>query len=453
MAFNKKSEESKTGMTLTELKSYKSEIVAHAKSEGLSQEEVLEAHKENLSVSELIHEKALAEKVGAQELETLKSEIKELTSQTVKGLETALKTQGAVIENIKSQGGQGSAERTPLHSRIKSALMDQESSLKALSQGDKIEVELDMKAVGNITGGNVIGDNANLEPAPQRIGVVNSPQFVTFITEIIDSSPTNRANIEWIDEKNQEGDCEFVEEGAIKPQIDMDFEPKLSSAKKIAGLIKVGEESLMDFDFLATEIEKKLRRRHDIEKERGILFGDNSSNSAEFDGITVDASGFVGGSLAGTIPNPNNYDVIRASISQIINLGKGEFMPDYVLVNPDDAGAMDLSKGEDGHYLYPPFVVNTPNGLQQISMVRVIEKPQITAGEFIVGDFTKSHEREYVPFNIRIGYTDDDFKRNMRTIIGESRCHHFISSVENNAFIYDTFDNAKTVLLKPEAQP
>ena len=190
-----------------------------------------------------------------------------------------------------------------------------------------------------------------------------------------------------------------------------------------------------------------MRRRHDIEKERGIIFGD-STNAGEFDGITKNASAFVGGTLAGTIATPNNYDVIRASISQIVNIGKGEFMPNYVLVNPDDAGAMDLTKGTDGHYMFPPFVINTPEGVQQVSMVRVIEKPQITAGSFVIGDFSKSHEREYVPFSIRVGYTDDDFKRNMRTIIGESRCHHFISSVEYNAFIFDTFANAKTVLLE-----
>ncbi len=442
MSFNKKSEESKTGMSLTELKAYKSEIVSHAKSEGLSQEDVLDLHKENLSVSELIHEKALAEKVGAEELDALKSEIKEINAQTVKGLESALKTQGAVIDQMKTQGAEGSAKKITRKEAIKSALIDQEAQLKALSQGEKIEIDLDMKS---ITGGNVIGSNANLEPMPQRIGVVNTPQFVPFITDLIDSGRTNRANIEWIDEKNQTGDCEFVVEGAIKPEIDMEFEPFLSSAKKIAGLIKVGEESLLDYDWLSDEIDKKLRRRHDIEKERGIIFGD-SANAGEFDGITKNASAFVGGTLAGTIPTPNNYDVIRASIAQIVNIGKGEFMPNYVLVNPDDAGAMDLTKGTDGHYMFPPFVVNTPEGVQQVSMVRVIEKPQITAGSFVIGDFTKSHEREYVPFSIRIGYTDDDFKRNMRTIIGESRCHHFISSVEYNAFIFDTFANAKTIL-------
>lgn len=452
MSFNKKSEESKTGMSLTELKAYKSEIVAHAKSEGLSQEDVLDLHKENLSVSELIHEKALSEKVGAEELDALKSEIKSITAQTVKGLESALKTQGAVLDQMKSQGAEGSAKKQTLRDAIKSALIDQEDQLKALSQGEKIEIDLDVKAVGSITGGNVIGSNANLEPMPQRIGIINTPQFVPFITELIDSGTTNRANIEWIDEKNQEGDCEFVVEGAIKPQLDMDFEPFLSSAKKIAGFIKVGEESLLDFDWLAGEIEKKLRRRHDIEKERGIIFGD-SSNAGEFDGITKNASAFVGGTLAGTIPTPNNYDVIRASIAQIVNIGKGEFMPNYVLVNPDDAGAMDLEKGTDGHYMFPPFVVNTPEGVQQVSMVRVIEKPQITAGSFVIGDFSKSHEREYVPFSIRVGYTDDDFKRNMRTIIGESRCHHFISSVEYNAFIFDTFANAKTVLLETPPTP
>jgi hypothetical protein len=54
--------------------------------------------------------------------------------------------------------------------------------------------------------------------------------------------------------------------------------------------------------------------------------------------------------------------------------------------------------------------------------------------------------RTYKDFSIRIGFTGDDFEKNLVTLLGESRNHLWISENEKIAFVYDEFDTAKTAL-------
>ena len=431
------------GMLQEDLAKYKNELKEHSSNEAfkdLSIEELKEYHKNLDLAGEVMLEKALEGKASSSEVSELKAELSAIKDGQLVDLRKALEKQGK-----EAPVQVGHAATKSFISQVEEALSAPENvlKLKALKSGEKVEFEFEVKAAGTITGSNIIGADSNLLPAPAQFGLVNIAKKVPFITEIVDNASTDSASITWTDEVNADGDAAFTAEGTLKPLIDMDFEPKLSAAKKIAGVIKVSEEMLEDIPFMAAEINSKLRTRHDIVKEEGILFGDNSLNSAQFDGIAKDAAAFIAGSLAGTVDEANNYDAIRAAITQITVAGNGEFFPDYVLVNPEDAASMDLTKTVEGLYVLPTFVTE---GGAVIKGVRVLEKVQIPAGEFLVGDFKKSHVREYVPFRIKIGYENDDFRKNLRTIIGESRCHHFISSNEYNAFVYDTFANAKSAL-------
>lgn len=444
MKFSYKSAEELKGMSVENLTAYKNELKAHEHGEEVAPEEIANHLKSINLVADQIIEKQLEGKASKSEIDAVKSEISKIKENSLNRLEKALEAQGKALAQQQRQVSQKGA-RTFIE-QVKEALSLPENAekLKALKSGTPIEVDFEIKAPGPITKPtNIVGDDTNVLPMPVEFGLVNTPQFVPFITQLTDTGNTSSSRITWTDEINQEGDAEFVAEGGLKPLIDMEFRPAISDAKKCAGVIKVSEEMLDDVPWMASEINNKLRRRHDIVVEDKILFGDETANPEEFDGITTNASAFVAGGLAGTIENANNFDAIRVAITQIINAGKGEWMPNYVCVNPEDRASMDTTKGTDGQYVLPSFV--TAGGLR-ISNVIVIEKPQIPAGSFLLGDFSASHVRRYKSFRIKVGWENDDFRKNMRTIIGESRLHHFISTNEYNAFVYDTFDNAKTAL-------
>ena len=55
----------------------------------------------------------------------------------------------------------------------------------------------------------------------------------------------------------------------------------------------------------------------------------------------------------------------------------------------------------------------------------------------------------YQDFTIKWGWEDDDFTKNLITVIGEMRIHSFHSENNAGAFIYDTFANIKTAIEAP----
>jgi len=95
-----------------------------------------------------------------------------------------------------------------------------------------------------------------------------------------------------------------------------------------------------------------------------------------------------------------------------------------------------LTKGTDGHYIMPPF--STAGGAT-IGGVRIVENPGVTAGDYVIGDFSKAifYQREGI--NIMVGWENDDFTKNLVTIIGELRGNLYISENNEGAFVKGDF--------------
>ena len=323
-------------------------------------------------------------------------------------------------------------------------LKSQANALKELvgNQNGK-DVVISLKAPATQTTGNITLPVAT--PASYTYqdmdSVIPKPDLIPFVQNFTDNGQTDRPSLAYVDEVGQEGDAAFIGEGIVKPLFDIDYEIRYSEAKKVAGKVKVSMEALNDIPFMASEIDRKLRQRHDIVKQDGILNGNGVG--ANLNGIVTRASAFAAGGLATSIDNAQNYDVIVATYNQILVTSDGNYIPNAVFVNPTDATLMKLTKDADGNYIMPPFV--SEDG-EVVNNVRVVQNTKIPLGFFLMGDFTKAHVREYEPFSVRIGYTGDDFEKNLVTLLGESRLHLWISSNEEAAFVYDEFSVAKTAL-------
>jgi HK97 family phage major capsid protein len=371
---------------------------------------------------------ALTEKLkGLETIEILKSEVIALST-AVK----ALKEKAAVETELPS---------------IRKTLKDNIEKLKAIKAGSK--EMLNMKAAGTITRpGNITGANASRLPQPEYIpGMVNVPEKSPSIIQVVDYSATSSAVIIWIDEANKEGDASFIAEGALKPLHDFEIQPKVSNAKKVAVAIKVSKEMLDDIDFMESEIRSKLETRVRLKADEKVFNGDDT-NPDEFDGIIQYAAAFIAGPLALAVVTPNNSDAIRACVAQIVTNSDTDrsFNPNYVFMNPGDVALMDLQKGTDGHYVLPPF--SSADG-RRVYGLQIIETTRIPAGYVLVGDFTKSHVREYMGLEISVGYENDDFRKNLVTMLGEMRLHHYISANEAVGFVYDQLSTIKTAITKP----
>lgn len=306
-------------------------------------------------------------------------------------------------------------------------------------EGFSFDVSLfNTKAVGTMTVGNYTGGTVGLttlEPGLTRIAR-RSP----FLREIINVRPVNSNLVAWAEQATPEGGAAATAEGASKSQADFNIVEASKKIEKITAYIKVSKEALDDISYLNSEIRTELLELISLKVDADILGGDGTTPNIK--GILEYATAFAvaGTPLANGVATANNFDVVRAAAWQVYN---NHFMPNYVLVNPVDAAVMDLTKATDGHYIMPPF--STTDG-QTIAGLRVIENTGVTAGSFVVGDFTKSNLGIREGVSIQVGYENDDFTKNLVTILAEVRAVHYIKSNQVGAFVKGTFAVAKALL-------
>jgi HK97 family phage major capsid protein len=141
--------------------------------------------------------------------------------------------------------------------------------------------------------------------------------------------------------------------------------------------------------------------------------------------------------------------VLRVAINQIYRASGGDsnyaanFVPNYIVLNPDDVAAMELTKNTQGNYLLPPFLSENGN---MIGGCQIIANSGITSGKFLVGDFTKMMVAMREDATISVGLENADFTLNLVTILCELRAVTWIPSNYLNAFVYGTFSTAISYL-------
>lgn len=413
----------------------------------------MDAKEKELIINDLA---AKVKESSSEEINGLKTQLKELDTEALKALQSKKFAENETVESLKKtvkelsedlkfvkDNANQDVQHKSFEQQVYEQLNAQKDALGAV-KGDKNKmVTISVKVPATQTTGNVTLPSATPSSYTyqQLNAVIPATERVPFVQDFTDNAPTNQVAIAWADEVSSEGDAEFIGEGIVKPLIDIDYEIRYSEAKKVAGKIKVSEEALTDISFMNAEITRKLKQRHDLAKQDGILNGNGVG--ANLKGIVEYAAGFAAGGLALAVDEAQNYDVIVAAYNQILVTSDSNYIPNAVFVHPTDATLMKLTKDLDGNYIMPPFT--NQNG-DVVNGVRVVQNTKIPLGYFLMGDFSKSHVRNYVDFSIRIGYTGDDFEKNLVTILGESRVHHYISENEAKAFVYDQFSVAKTAL-------
>lgn len=385
-------------------------------------------------------EKATTEK----EVEDLIKENQKETNETLKELRGLLKTQGETITEIKARGNQ-SGQPLTFEKAVENALRERYEDLKEFvkSKARGGEFEIEIKLPAPVTTGNTTGAVPTNYGASQVTSISELPTHQPFIEDFLTVGNTDKPSIIYIDEIPGEGDAQIVAEGSLKPLIDVKHKVSHSQAEKVAGRMKVSDEALSDYKWLLGAITGRLKRNHDIARQNAIL---NGATGTSIEGIVGLAPAFnpaILGALANTMTNPNHYDVLATVISAIETQSEGNFVPNLVLMNTMDALAMKLTKDNQGRYLLPPFI--TKDG-KQIEGVQVMTKPFINQGEFVVGDFKLVNLYNVWTFKVLIGMENDDFGKNMRTLIGESRFHLYLTQNDRRAFVKGTFANVITAL-------
>ena len=388
--------------------------------------------------------KALGEKIDAMKSESVtKAELIELMSK-VQDLETKgadVTAMKATVEEIAAnvlelQTKGATADDTETLKSVLDAKKDELSALKGKSSGS---VNFVLKAVGNMA--LTTNTTGQIPQAEREAGITRIVRRQPYILDLVNVGTIMSNLWEWVEQKNQEGGSAMTAEGAKKSQTDFDLVMASASVKKVTAFIKVTKEMLDDVNLLRAEIDQELTELINLRIDDQVLAGVGTGDNLT--GIMQNATAWAAGSFALTVPVPNNADVLRVAINQAM---VNQFQPNYIVLHPSDATAMDLDKGSDGHYALPPFA--TIDG-RIISGVPVVMNVGQTEGTFLVGDFTKSAVRFKEGLTINVGYENDDFTKNFVTILAEARLVHRVKSNHYGAFIKGAFAAAKTALTKP----
>jgi len=387
--------------------------------------------------------KQLGDKIDAFKNETVtKAELIELMSQ-VKALETAGENVTALKSNVDEIAlrvlgleEKGVPSNTPKN--LASLLAEKAEDLKAMKEKSGASVQITLKAAGTMAEStNITGQ---VPQAQREAGITRIVRRNPFILELVNVG-TIMSNVwEWVEQKNADGGSAMTAEGAAKSQADFDLVVASANVKKVTAYIKITKEMLDDVELMRSEIDQELIELINLKIDEQLLSG--SGLTVNLSGITTTATAWAAGAFALAIPTPTKWDVLRTAINQVrVNL----FEPNYIVMHPTDVASMELSKATDGQYILPPFAASDGT---VISGIRVVANTGVTIDKFLVGDFSKYGVRFKEGVTINVGYENDDFTKNLVTILAEARLVGRVKSNHYGAFVYGDFSDAVNALTK-----
>lgn len=381
--------------------------------------------------------KALKESNEAtkDQLESFKAQMESDRNEQFKNLNEALKAQGLAIKKL-SEG-----EKVESVPTIKEALTSNIEKLKNLKDSRE-SFSFEVKAAGTMTiSGNVSGGNIPVEDRIEGLNVI--PSRRVRLLDIMSQRSTTSNVVSWVYQANKDGAAGQTAEGTAKNQIDYDLVVTSESIKKTTAYIKVSTEMLDDIEWIESEIRAELLREL-LKAVENTTYSGNGVGQAHNGLITV-ASAFAAGALAGTVDNANEVDVLAAAITQINIAQEGSADVNYILMNPLDVYKMKTLKvsATDRRYVERVSMIG---GSLNLDGVPILETTLVTAGKYLVGDFMKAISVTRSSVRFEVGVENDDFTKNLRTILAEWRGATIVKNNDRSALVYGDFATDKAAL-------
>lgn len=272
------------------------------------------------------------------------------------------------------------------------------------------------------------GQGGNLIVNDRLPGFIDILQRQLNLLDLIPSGSTTSNLIEYVKEKTFTNNAATVAEATattgttgLKPESVLAFELANSPVQTIAHWIPVTNAMLADAPQIRGIIDNRLLYGLNQELEDQILSGDG--NSPNLTGIL--ASGLQTLGLAAGATYGGAATVVDAAYAAMVQVQvTGLASPNAFVFNPVDWAAVRLSRenaatGTLGGYQYGPPAVAGPMTLWGRP---VVESIGMTLNTLLTGDFQLGcmlFDREQAA--IRVGTIDDQFVRNMQTVLAELR--------------------------------
>lgn len=399
-----------------------------------SAEELAGLYNEYNEVKRTELENAIEAKATKEDIDSLKAELVNNQVEQIKALNETLKAQGVAIKKLSEKG----ANEVGVLSSTKSMLSEKRDELAAIKGNSDKKVAL--KVAGTMLGStNVSGGNVPVEQRLPGLDIV--PSRRVRLLDIVQRGTADSNIISWVSQANKDGAAGQTAEGAAKNQIDFDLVVNTESLKKTTAYIKISEEMLTDISFIESEINNELMREILKAVETQVYSGDGTGNN--LNGIVTQATAFAAGTFALAVDNANEADVLTVAANQI-KLAEHD-APNYILMNPSDVTTLKLIKtsATDKRYVDRLAMIA---GEMSLDGIPIIETTLVAQDKYLIGDFSKATVFDKGMVDIKVGYENDDFTKNLVTILAEWRGLNLIKTNDTSAFVTGTFSTDKAAL-------
>lgn len=382
-------------------------------------------------------DEAIEMKASKEDIEALKAELSASIEKQMVALNKALEVQGIALARMTR------SENEPTKG-LKEIIAEQREKLAILKNSSSANnnVKLTLKAVGDMS---ISGNTTGQIPQAFRNPVIGDvAERQVRLLDLVSTGTISSNLYEWVYVANEEGSAGVTAEAGAKNQIDFELIVGSQKVEKVTAYITVTDEMLDDVEGIATLINNKLQTKLLKSLESQVYSG--SGTTPNLNGIYTTATAFSAGDFASDVANANEVDVLSVAMNQIALAEQP--MPTAIMMNPTDVTKLKVAKvsSTDKRYIERLQMIG---GSLSMDGVQIIPTTLVTAGTYLVGDFSKASVLYKQGVTIEIGYNADNFVKNFKTIRAELRA---VCAVENNdrtAFVKGTFATDIAAILKP----
>ncbi len=295
------------------------------------------------------------------------------------------------------------------------------------SAGQRGKANFEIKATITSATTDAAGSAGDLVQSTRIPGIIGAPERKLTIRDLLMPGRMDGNALEFVQETGFTNSAAPVAEGAKKPESDLKFDLKTTTAKVIAHYMKASRQILDDASQLQSYIDGRLRYGLAFKEEQQILNGDGTGQNLL--GIIPQATAYVRPTGVTTTAE-SKLDTLRFAMLQAI---LAEYPASGHVLNPIDWAAIETLKDTSGQYI----IGNPQGGLNPTLWgLPVAETQAIAAGKFLTGAFSMGAQL-FDRWQSRVEVAtenEDDFVKNLVTILAEERLALAVYRPE--AFIY-----------------
>lgn len=336
--------------------------------------------------------------------------------------EGQLKDKGSVDDEVKNEVRALSEKFKELQTSMVEVAQKQTSAAsetKAVSAAEEFVKSEQYKQLvaGNVQRArievkNTVTSGSTTVFPDQRPGIIPGSFGPLTLRQVLRAIPVTSNMVNSLREATWTNSAAEVSQGAAKNESDVTFEQYNVPITTVAHWIKISNQLLADAPAVVAYIETRLRDGLAQRIEAQLVNGNGTSPNLS--GLT-DSGNY-------TAYTPTSDDLLVDAINRIkYTMWAAGNMPDTVIVNPADWGAMERTREGTGTgaYLYGMPGMNA--GMNPFGL-NIVVSNYLAAGKIIVGRMADSA----VLYNrsgavVEMGYVNADFTNNLITIRAEER--------------------------------